>query len=330
MRLFKLWLESQSQVIIDYSNLKKEFNSTAEKMIDYIREREDKISNFNQQKFFIDMQKLSNYPLFKNLMQALQSGNRHYIYDQQNKLRIWINDLPYKESVPFRDVAREIWTYVDIVDKKENLNSKEEDVHKLVQKAITGTVIEMEKLKNNIIAAIDRINSWHGSNITIHPQASEDTYGKVIDVTNTAQVEVGTGEYIPSFMIFQGDKTEIDDVLDGGDDDFFKNAANQADYFNLINELKKPGSTGKGKILTLFTARPKENREQFLVAKTLPVNIFLSNSYDHVEGIAKDMGNRDIWKVRIDSKYLTQTLDGSIKYYQVTTDNAPVKSMDLL
>jgi hypothetical protein len=35
----------------------------------------------------------------------------------------------------------------------------------------------------------------------------------------------------------------------------------------------------------------------------------------------------EIWKVRIDSKYLTQTLDGPIKYYMVTKDKAPVVSI---
>ena len=66
-------------------------------------------------------------------------------------------------------------------------------------------------------------------------------------------------------------------------------------------------------------------------AQFLPVNIFLSDRYDHVEGLSVEYGEeRDIWKVRIDSKYLTQTLDGKVKYYQVTVPNAPVVSMMLL
>jgi hypothetical protein len=131
-----------------------------------------------------------------------------------------------------------------------------------------------------------------------------------------------------------GEKSlDIDDVIDGGDEDFFSSPQVQADYFNLINELKKPGSTSRGKTLTLYTARPKADRERYLKSPSLPVNVFLSNTYDHVEGIARDLatkeGERDIWKVRIDSRYLTQTLDGLVKYYQVTTDNAPAK-LDLV
>ena len=67
-------------------------------------------------------------------------------------------------------------------------------------------------------------------------------------------------------------------------------------------------------------------------SKSLPSNIFLTNNYNHALGLASDLGHneiRDIWKVRIDSKYIIKTLDGPIKYYQTVSD-APVISMELI
>ncbi len=125
---------------------------------------------------------------------------------------------------------------------------------------------------------------------------------------------------------------EIDDVLEGGDEDFFTSNEIQSDYFNLIEKLKNPNGI-KEKILTLYTARPKKDRKIYLDATTLPLNIFLVNNADHAEGLSHDLGNneiRDIWKVRVSNKYLTQTLDGKIKYYQVTKNNTPIISIDLI
>ena len=88
-----------------------------------------------------------------------------------------------------------------------------------------------------------------------------------------------------------------------------------------------------GKILTLYTARPVEDRDRFQNTKTLPINLFLTSSLDHATGLADDLstkgGRRDVYKVRINSKYLTQTLEGSVKYYMVRKDNAPIENISL-
>ena len=80
--------------------------------------------------------------------------------------------------------------------------------------------------------------------------------------------------------------------------------------------------------MTLYTARPKRDRQQLLTSQTLPINVFLTDDEEHAYGLAHDLSDegetRDVWIVRINSKYLTKTLDGPIKYYQITTDDAPM------
>jgi hypothetical protein len=325
---------------INYDPLKKALSSIADKMIESAKERDFQLSVFNVDEFFRDIAThFSDYPNLNSLLKSLKSEDRNHIWEETKKVRDWINNKPYSDpkADQLRVLQRKIYTvYADFINKKDNLSElKEKEVHEYVNKSMTETQKNMEEIKKQIEEAISRIPNWNGENVHIIALASHDEYGhSSIQATNSAEVKIGDDRLSPSFTLFKSEtgKLEIDDVLEGGDTDFFHTPQMHADYFNLINELKKPGSTNKGKVLTLYTARPKSHRTQLMHSPVLPVNIFLVNDYDHAEGLAIDLGGseqRDIWKVKIDSRYLTQTLDGRIKYYQVTVENAPVK-MELL
>jgi hypothetical protein len=129
------------------------------------------------------------------------------------------------------------------------------------------------------------------------------------------------------FTLFNHDGSFIvDDVLEAGDSEFFTSPEQTDDYFSLINEISGKGGT-RGKIITLYTARPKKDRALYQNAETIPINIFLTNDLDHARGLGTDLGGeRDVWKVRINTKSLTLTNDASfIKYYQVTKNNQPAE-----
>lgn len=328
---FLEWLnEANSSVVIDDRELRQAFKVAAEKIIDSMHERKYQASRLNPQQFIQIIQKeLAGYPLLPNLVRALQSKNVRYIFDQQSKLRDWL----YKQSNRTSDlltISRQIYTYIDTFDQDHHVD--ESQVWHMVEQAIVGTQQEMAKLKAMIEQAISRIANWGNPPVIISPSVASSQYGGYeIAPTSSASVSLNVGSYPPQFSIFQDEnRFEIDDVLEGGEPDFFETPQVQSDYFNLINELRKPGSTSRGRNLILYTARPVADRQQFISQKTLPVNVFLSNDYSDVEGISRDFGKRDIWKVRIDSRYLTQTLDGKVKHYQITVPNAPVMSLELI
>lgn len=107
------------------------------------------------------------------------------------------------------------------------------------------------------------------------------------------------------------------------------------DYKNLLNEIESPGSVVRqqNKPITLYTARPTKDRDFYLRNKKVPSGIFLTDSLTHAEGIAHDMdGGRDLWAVKIYKKYLYQTLESPVAYYQVVSEDkfVPVVSMELL
>jgi hypothetical protein len=191
-----------------------------------------------------------------------------------------------------------------------------------------------ERVLEQIVAAARRARGWSTGQIRIKPFVGSFS-GEPED---NFQVWIGPGKYAPTFTAFttKGKISMIEDKLEGGDLDFFRDADIQRDYFNLIAEIENPGSTSKpGKDLVLWTARPTRDRRLYLRSKSLPTNVFLTTDPARARGIARDLGGRevrDLWRVVINEMHLTQTLDaGRLKDYQVvSSEPAPVKRIDLM
>lgn len=347
MKTFYKWLkESFNNITINVDEARNLLLKTGRELAEKAQTRKKEALSFDYDFFLKEItNKFASYPANRNLINALNSKNPNYIMDQYKKLREWINsnrDHSYLNrnkndlSNEMLTLSRKIWIYLDSIDKDLH-NAPEQEVENSVEEMVKKTYANMEEIKSIISQAISRINQWNGSAIVIEATEHYEMNNTVsFDAFVNALIHVGTAgfEGIPSFTFFRHEsKIVIDDVLEGGDEDFFKDSKTQSDYFNLIQELRNPGQSGKGKLITLYTARPKTDREQILSSNRFPVNIFMVNNLNHAEGLAIDLAGsgekRDIWKVRIDSKYLNQTLDGPIKYYQLTTDNAPMK-MDLI
>lgn len=201
---------------------------------------------------------------------------------------------------------------------------------------IQATKKNAARLLAQVNSAIKRVQAWQaGTDVVIEPRGNIRESG--FDENGSESFSVSVGSHGADFTVFtnQGKVDEIDDVLEAGDTDFFHDPIEQVQYFDLIRELKSPGSTQRaGKLLTLWTARPVKDRRRYEGARTVPTNIFLTTDPDRAIGISRDLGGgraRDVWKVTIDSRYLVQTLNaGHIKDYQVVGKTAvPVKKLIL-
>lgn len=218
----------------------------------------------------------------------------------------------------------------EIKDEIHSYDYSEEDENRYLKELIQKTQDNMLVIKNKIESAINNISSWSTNTLTIQAMPSYSFSNNIsLEPAEDASIIFGTEESAPNFSLFHREnEIHIDDVLEGGDREFFKDQSTQNDYFTLIDELRNLGKQRKYKILTLYTARPKRDRQQLLTSQTLPINVFLTDDEEHAYGLAHDLSDegetRDVWIVRINSKYLTKTLDGPIKYYQITTDDAPM------
>jgi hypothetical protein len=286
-------------------------------------------------------EELREYPRSELILRWVRERNGKALAGEIQKLWQWM--LHENE-----DRSR----YMELRESVTALMNFEESLSDLEERYSPGRVDEqfrglmdqtrqnMEKIEGVIREAISRIPNWHGYPVVIEarPSSSDsllrDRYA--FAPAEDASVSLESGQFPPEFSLFfhEDGTIHIDDILEGGDTEFFTNLDIQTDYFNLINEILKPNSTQKTKILTLYTARPVSDRKMLESTQKLPVNLFLTNSFDHALGLASDLagsqGMRDVWRVRMDSRYLTMTLDGSVKYYQITVPDAPVKSLELV
>ena len=197
------------------------------------------------------------------------------------------------------------------------------------------TYENMLKISQIIQDAISRIPDWNNSPVSLNAY----TYDRDNAIASETDAEVQVGDDVSwgggtAFTLFvDGENIHIDDVLEAGDSDFFTEGNTQTDYFSLIQEMRSPGSrTQQGNVLTLFTARPVEDRATFEGSTSIPSNIFLTNDLGRAVGIASDLGSRerrDVWQVRINENNLINTLDTpTAKDYQaVGQENIPVKSI---
>jgi len=323
---FKIWLENNQdiEVTIDYTSFLNKLQDIYENSVQSIQDRIEELSNFDREKFLSDLKSQSiDYENIDLLINALKTKNYTEVRRLRKNYFDWIkkNDKYEKNFKLYRMIG----------DYLESLEPESFDFvsHK---QHYDNTVIkskeECENLKTLIKNIILDLPDF-SSNVKIIPDVViDESNHEIIEIPNSFTVELGNKENFNSqFSLYKhNDQIEIDDILEGGDTDFFTNNQEQNDYFMLIQKLKSEPN----KIITVYTARPTKDREFYSSTKTLPKNIFLTTDFEDAYGRISDYGQpRDIWKVLINTKYLMKTLDEQkIKHYQVVADNATVDKIE--
>jgi len=325
VKTFYQYLEqiSTELVRINMDHLRRYLTKKIKDFFDQYRAETENLKNFKLDVNLI-RNKLKGYPKLNQLITNLSSGDTSLNWYED--LTAWQSTLPIEQSIDSYEAIRHLFKYNDSASKRQ-INEKE--YYELLDQVINKTQSNMLVIKNNIEKAISS-TEWNGSNVTIIPSISESNED-FLSESDSAEIIVGSKKGL--FQIWkQGEKFTIEDILESDEDSdyFFSNEQEKQDYFNLITQLQNPNRTNQ--VLTLYTARPVGDREFYSNTDYLPANIFLSNSFNHVDGLAGDLAGteerRDIYKVKINSKYLIKTLDGPVKYYQVIKD-APVEQISL-
>lgn len=229
--------------------------------------------------------------------------------------------------------------YTKIIDYTSQYSYTEADAERDYNSILNKTTDNMTKICEFINAVIKRIDNYQGTQWRIVPSVHYNEYNRLAieEPCDSATVisKNYNDVYFSLFALEEGLTPE--DVID--DESDIEASGWQSDYYNLINEIRKPGSSSKGKIITLYTARPAKDRDFFNNTKALPNGIYLTNNLSSAEGLREelrftDKTIRDLWKVRINNKYLLQTLDSPTeKQYRVLAgpDGAPIEgNMELL
>lgn len=342
---------AQKNISIDMQEYINNVNNYFAELYERSYNRTQELSSYSPD--FIQLQndlQSIGYPNPQQAISTLQSGEWKEGYQIYRELSDLFYKIPYND--PKRQQLEPIFERVkqnirNITDKKDEYPFSQKDSIKLAQETIQTSTIRLQKIQQLISNAIHNIE--FNSPIVVKATEPPSDFGFAKANYGTplsgAEIEVGSQTNwggTPSFTLFVDfddnnniTKYEVDDILEGGDTDFFTDNNAQNDYFALVSELQHPGRSEKDKekILTLYTARPMEHRNQFAETRSIPPNIFLTSNYQNAVGMAHDFGKRDVWKVRIKSKYLIQTMDAqNERWYQVKSqsESVPVESITLI
>jgi hypothetical protein len=290
-----------------------------------------------------------DYPDPNGAIQAFQQEDYAPIYQVYRTLSEGYYNAPYNS--PLRPRIEALKDEVRrIADWRDTSSFTQADAQQMAQQIIGQSRNRMQRMVQLIQESIARLQEWNGSEILVEPDDPPSSIGfnnpDWGSPITAAQVYVGqqTGWGGKAGFTLFGDwdeqdnlvKVEVDDILEGGDTDFFQDIGIQSDYFALVSELKNPGRSQQqmDKVLTLYTARPVEHRDQFLNTTSIPPNLFLTSSYEDAEARRRDYNSKlDIWKVRIRARYVLNTMDSpGVRWYQVKAQQGmvPVESMRLI
>lgn len=318
IKLANLYLNASTsycQIMLDKynNNLKKYLTKLMHESID----RKEEARFIRPEELLSELRSLSINN--EELIQAIINKNETRLYD------LLFEDLELRKKIPY-ELSKKIRLYCDTSPaySEENL---EQDYNRISNE----TKENMERLCSIINERINNIKNYQGTVWKLIPIVSS-TVSKPSDsasVVSTADENVFFGLYQTE------DKLEVEDVIE--DEIDIESTGWQADYYKLVNEMRNPGSSSKGKDITLYTARPVTDRDFYLSTSTLPNNVYLTSSLYSAEGLATELAGtqpaRDIYRVRINTEYLLKTLDTPTeKHYRVVAgpEGAPVKSIELL
>ena len=217
----------------------------------------------------------------KYLLESMAGSVKISMGNYPSDLKDSVYDLVHRSEARQKE-GREKYPY--------SMKMAREDLARIVRE----TKRNMQAMAANVQAAIKRVRNWQGSGVVVRPHydSRTDLFGyssMSLDPVSSSNVRLfrgSPGRFDPDLTYFGGH--DVEDVLDAGDHDFFLNKPEvEADYFALVNELRRPGSTSKtgGKPIVLYTARPESDRERYERATHIPSGVFLTTSLDRAEGL---------------------------------------------
>lgn len=322
MKSFYQFLENLNvQISINLDKYKKKLWELLESSRDFSFKRREELRTYqiDRNKLEKDL-RIMNFPETDALLRDIDQGK----YEGWGGKIVDFRKTPQFDSKIHFDASyeaiRALW---DMEAKLSGAYEKEDDINKKFNEIVEQTYANMLKIAEEIRQAVSRIPTWNESSVVVQAHEPDKDNQWWLPLDNSARIKLyhTKNRYPADFSYSNYEGIDIDDVLDAGDSDFFESDEIQMDYFALINELKNPGN--KGKSLSVYTARPVSDREIYIQAETtkkIPGGIFVANDANHVYGLGLDLNSgkeRDVWKIRINNKYLISHMDGRIKYWQV-------------
>ena len=107
------------------------------------------------------------------------------------------------------------------------------------------TQSNMDRIANDIREVIAKIPNWYGTLVTVAAGFNDNLLDFDIESGSTwANIIVGRDATF-AYSLDAGDRVIVDDILEAGDSDFFRDVNLEQDYFNLIDGIRRPGRSNR-------------------------------------------------------------------------------------
>ena len=311
---FMKYIESKVRpnIIIDTAlyqeQLKADVASLLLKPDDKLIEARKNIIDINEMNHILS--KIS-YPLMNELCMALRTGDVKKISHAHMVFRRWAEYCNHDQNL-IDKVETAIFHYqIKLYGNEFGAN----DADKVVESSLAESHAILNKMSQNLNLMISSIPKWGNHKIIIEAISPDKDW-----IVNEAKVKIGD----MFFVDFIYENTPLGFKIKNINETQELPQELKTDFQLLLNKLNQ--NSKYNKILTLYMNRPISDRRFFEIIKrdlslgiksALPSHIILSTS--------PLIENADVWKIKIEEKYLYEYLnEGNIKQYQIMED-APLK-----
>lgn len=247
-----------------------------------------------------------SYPFRQHIQMSLKTGDIFKINQAHKKFKSWA----VNNSKNVDDVDNAIYEYQASL-YQENLNP--DNIDKICKSYFEESQKNIKLIRNFISSKLEKIHDWNNHLVEIYglyPSTGfvvSEARVKIKDFTFDVEIEM------PNFLI--------------------KNIQNVEKPLSLVENTNKLISLLKqndksDKILTLYMSRPKQERAFYESIKKeicLGFNCDLPNYVELGNLPLIENPDTDLWKIKIDSKYVYEKLiEGNYKQYELI-DESPIR-----
>ena len=251
------------------------------------------------------------YPRADEFQMAIRTGDPKRISHAHMTFRRWAD-----YTCPDKKLSDKVETVVFQYETK--LYGKEfdaNDADQVVKSSLSESQAILNQMVHNIDLAISQIPNWHNHKIVVEAIIPQNGW-----VVSEAKVTIGDSFQVNFVYEHTPTGFKIKDLNEGE-----LPASLKADLQDLFSKLR--GNPKYNRVLTLYMTRPLSERRYFEIAKrdlALGIEAVLPN---HITLATTPLfGDSDIWKVRVEEKYLREYLhEGDVRQYHVIGDEAPIR-----
>lgn len=258
-----------------------------------------------------------SYPFSNELEMAMRTGDPKRVNYAHSKFRKWSN-CTNADHVFSDKIENTIFKYQSKLYSKEFGPTESDEV---VKSSLAESTAILDQMSHSINLSISKMTNWNNHQILI--EAISPKTGWII-----SEAKVTIGDSFQASFLYE--KTPMGFKVKSLQEKEELPTSLKEDINDLLTKLKN--NPKYNNILTLYMTRPISERKYFEIIKrdlSLGIKIILPKHIT-LKTIPFSGEENDVWKVRIEEKYIKESNKESNKEYQLIAEETPIRWIERL